>query len=250
MITSRIKAGFIKTVGLRLVSLRPMKIQHIFFDLDHTLWDFERNSALAFQKILPEAGVMIEFDNFIKHYAPINAKYWKLYREEKVSKANLRYGRLKETFDAIGHHVEDSVIDHLAEEYIHELPNFNHLFAGTIDILNYLHSSYELHIITNGFEEVQTLKMQKSGILGYFDKIITSESVGVKKPNPKVFRFALDRASAKPQHSMMIGDNLEADIQGALDVGMNAIHYNSENLEDIPENVISVTNLLEIKQYL
>lgn len=227
-----------------------MEIEHIFFDLDHTLWDFERNSALTFKKILPEADVMVNFDAFIETYIPINAQYWKLYREEKVSKADLRYLRLKETFDALSYEVSDEVIDHLSEEYIFQLPNFNYLFEGTIELLDYLKSKYHLHIITNGFEEVQTLKMKKSGILNYFDQLITSESVGVKKPNPKVFHFALEKANASPEYSIMIGDNLEADIQGALNVGMKVIHYNSENLKDIPQNIISVNNLLEIKQYL
>lgn len=227
-----------------------MKIEHIFFDLDHTLWDFERNSALTFQKILPEAGVTLEFDQFITSYIPINAKYWKLYRDEKVSKVDLRYSRLKETFDAIDLDVSDDVINHLSEEYITQLPNFNYLFDGTFEILDYLQEKYELHIITNGFEEVQTLKMETSGILHYFKEIITSESVGVKKPNSKVFHYALEKANTRPEISMMIGDNLEADIQGAMNVGMNVLHYNSENLEDIPQNIRSVGHLLEIKQYL
>jgi putative hydrolase of the HAD superfamily len=227
-----------------------MKIEHIFFDLDHTLWDFERNSALTFQKILPEADVFLEFDKFIENYIPINAKYWKLYRDEKVSKEDLRYARLKETFDAIDFEVQDETIHHLSEEYILQLPNFNYLFEGTFEILDYLQEKYQLHIITNGFQEVQTLKMRKSGILDYFQEIITSESVGVKKPNSRVFRHALEKANTHPEISMMIGDNLEADIEGALNVGMNAIHYNSENLVDIPQNIRSVRHLLEIKQYL
>ena len=127
---------------------------------------------------------------------------------------------------------------------------FNHLFEGTFELLDYLKDKYELHIITNGFEEVQTLKMSKSGILDYFNHVITSESVGVKKPNPKVFEFAMQEAKTQPGASLMIGDNLEADIQGALNVGMQVIHFNSENLPDIPQNIISVTNLLEIKRYL
>lgn len=239
-----------KSTEVRLVSLPSMKIDHVFFDLDHTLWDFEKNSALTFDKILPEAGVHLDFDAFLKTYVPINMKYWKLYREEKVSKENLRYGRLKETFDAINLEVSDAIINHLSEEYIHQLPNFNHLFEGTFELLDYLKEKYELHIITNGFQEVQSLKMSKSGILDYFNQVISSESVGVKKPNPRVFEFAMQEAKTKPTSSMMIGDNIEADIQGALNVGMNVIHFNSENLTDIPQNIISVTSLLEIKQYL
>ncbi|MEQ6124571.1 YjjG family noncanonical pyrimidine nucleotidase [Pseudotenacibaculum sp. MALMAid0570] len=227
-----------------------MRIEHVFFDLDHTLWDFEKNSALAFKKILPEAGVSLEFDNFMKAYSPINVGYWKLYREEKISKKNLRYSRLKDTFDALEYSIDDDLIYHLSEEYILQLPNFNHLFEGTTELLEYLKEKYALHIITNGFEEVQTIKMQKSGIIDYFKEIITSESVGVKKPNPRVFNYAIEKTNAVAANSMMIGDNLEADIQGAINCGMNVIHYNSENLDNIPQNVTSVNHLLEIKQYL
>ena len=227
-----------------------MEVTHIFFDLDHTLWDFEKNSALTFQKILPEADVDLVHEQFINTYIPINAKYWKLYREEKVSKAALRYARLKETFHALKYEISDEKINSLAKEYILQLPNFNHLFDGTLELLDYLKEKYTLHIITNGFEEVQTLKMKKSKIFHYFTEVITSESVGVKKPNPKVFLHAMKKAGSSPKESLMIGDNIEADIQGALATGMKAIHCNFENTGIIPNNITSIRHLLEIKQYI
>ena len=227
-----------------------MEVTHIFFDLDHTLWDFEKNSALTFQKIHPEADVDLVHEQFINTYIPINAKYWKLYREEKVSKAALRYARLKETFHALKYEISDEKINSLAKEYILQLPNFNHLFDGTLELLDYLKEKYTLHIITNGFEEVQTLKMKKSKIFHYFTEVITSESVGVKKPNPKVFLHAMKKAGSSPKESLMIGDNIEADIQGALATGMKAIHCNFENTGIIPNNITSIRHLLEIKQYI
>ena len=227
-----------------------MEVTHIFFDLDHTLWDFEKNSALTFQKILPEADVDLVHEQFINTYIPINAKYWKLYREEKVSKAALRYARLKETFHALKYEISDEKINSLAKEYILQLPNFNHLFDGTLELLDYLKEKYTLHIITNGFEEVQTLKMKKSKIFHYFTEVITSESVGVKKPNPKVFLHAMKKAGSSPKESLMIGDNIEADIQGALATGMKARHCNFENTGINPNNITSIRHLLEIKQYI
>ena len=227
-----------------------MEVTHIFFDLDHTLWDFEKNSALTFQKILPEADVDLVHEQFINTYIPINAKYWKLYREEKVSKAALRYARLKETFHVLKYEISDEKVNYLAKEYILQLPNFNHLFDGTLELLDYLKEKYTLHIITNGFEEVQTLKMKKSKIFHYFTEVITSESVGVKKPNPKVFLHAMRKAGSSPKESLMIGDNIEADIQGALATGMKAIHCNFENKGIIPNNITSIRHLLEIKQYI
>jgi len=150
-----------------------MNIKHIFFDLDHTLWDFETNSAHAFDFIFMDNRVEVDLNSFLKIYAPINHKYWKLYREEKVSKPVLRYNRLKETFDLLNYNISDDLINHLAIVYIDNLPNYNMLFEGTIEVLDYLSPKYEMHIITNGFEEVQTKKMEKSGIKKYFDKIIT-----------------------------------------------------------------------------
>ena len=159
-----------------------MKIEHIFFDLDHTLWDFEKNSKLTFKQMFIEQQINLNVDDFLKVYSPINFNYWKLYREEKVTKEALRYGRLKDTFDALSFEVSDALVDLLAHEYIRILPTYNHLFDGTIELLDYLFPNYQLHIITNGFEEVQNCKLEKSGIKKYFDKIITSEAVGVKKP--------------------------------------------------------------------
>ena len=131
-----------------------------------------------------------------------------------MSKADLRYARLKEAFNAVNLYVDDSMIHNLSEAYITHLSNFNHLFEGTFEILDYLQSKYMLHIITNGFEEIQEKKMRGSNIRNYFETITNSEMVGVKKPNPKIFNFALGLVQADPSESIMIGDSLEADIEG------------------------------------
>ncbi|OAD42987.1 YjjG family noncanonical pyrimidine nucleotidase [Polaribacter atrinae] len=225
-------------------------IEHVFFDLDHTLWDFEKNSDLAFQKVFNRNNITIELEVFLKIYKPVNFKYWKLFSEEKVTKSELRYGRLKDTFDVLNYTVSDDLIDEIAINYLEFLPDFNHLFDGTFEILDYLKEKYELHVITNGFDEVQHKKLKSSNIHHYFNKIITSESVGAKKPNPKVFNYALDLAKADKDNSIMIGDNLDADVQGALSVGMQAIYCNFENNTSINGEFISVNSLIEIKQYL
>ena len=225
-------------------------IQHVFFDLDHTLWDFEKNSDLTFQKIFKMNDLSVDLHSFLEVYRPLNFKFWKLYREEKVTKSELRYGRLKNTFDAIDFPISDTLIYLIADQYIEHLADFNHLFDGAIEILNYLNQKYTLHIITNGFEEIQTKKMINSKIYHYFEKVITSESVGVKKPNPKVFKHALEIANANIDQAIMIGDSIEADINGALGVGMKAIHCNFDT-SLVPNNLfMSVSSLLEIKKFI
>jgi putative hydrolase of the HAD superfamily len=230
--------------------MQMQNIQHVFFDLDHTLWDFEKNSDLTFQKIFKLNDLSVDLHSFLEVYRPLNFKFWKLYREEKVTKSELRYGRLKNTFDAIDFPISDTLIYLIADQYIEHLADFNHLFDGAIEILDYLNQKYTLHIITNGFEEIQTKKMINSKIYHYFEKVITSESVGVKKPNPKVFKHALEIANANIDQAIMIGDSIEADINGALGVGMKAIHCNFDT-SLVPNNLfISVSSLLEIKKFI
>ena len=212
-------------------------ITDVFFDLDHTLWDFEKNSALAFEKVLNKHAVNVDLKVFLFHYVPLNLKYWELYRHEKVTQEVLRYGRLKDTFDLLDYEIDDETIDLLSKEYIHYLPQFNHLFEGTIEVLEYLQPKYNLHIITNGFQEVQTGKMKNSGIDKYFQTITNSEMAGVKKPNPKIFEFALSNANVRKQNAIMVGDCLDADVNGALDFGIDAIHFNESQIE-IPSHKI------------
>jgi putative hydrolase of the HAD superfamily len=137
----------------------------------------------------------------------------------------------------------------MAEDYITLLPDNNHLFDGAIEILEYLNGKYQLHIITNGFANVQYKKIANSKIDTYFKTITNSEMAGVKKPNPIIYQHALDLAQAQKEHSIMIGDCLEADVQGALDFGIDALFFNP-NKENAPENIIAINHLLELKNYL
>lgn len=224
-------------------------IKHIFFDLDHTLWDFDKNSALTFEKLFDVHDLDVDTSNFLAVYEPINLNYWKLYRDEKIDKESLKYKRLKDTFDAVGFNISDGIINQLSTDYITYLATFNHLFDGTLDLLDYLHQNYELHIITNGFEEAQQRKMDNSKISHYFKTITNSESAGVKKPNPIIFNYALQMSNAKPSNSIMIGDNYEADILGALDVGLDVILFNYHNYKAEP-HIKQVTQLVDLKKYL
>jgi len=225
------------------------KISDVFFDLDHTLWDFEKNSALAFETILKKHGIQVDVAEFVAKYVPVNSRYWKLYQDDQVTQEQLRYGRLKDVFDAINYEVSDETIHLLAEEYIHYLPKYNHLFEGTIELLNYLKPKYKLHIITNGFNQIQFNKLKNSNIAHYFETVTNSENAGFKKPNPQIFHYALEISKSNKETSVMIGDNFEADIEGALNVGIDAIMFNEHNIE-IAEDIKQVNNLLALKNYL
>ena len=206
------------------------KIKHIFFDLDHTLWDFETNSNLTFQKIFKECQVDLSVEKFMVHYTPINHQYWKMYRENKIEQEELRYYRLKDTFQAVDIDASDELVNLLSERYILNLSNQTALLPYTKEILTYLKGKYELHIITNGFNQIQYKKLKNSAIDNYFKTVTTAEEVTYKKPHPKVFYHALNKAQADKKESLMIGDNLEADIIGAVQIGMQAIHLsNAEN---------------------
>ena len=224
-------------------------ITDIFFDLDHTLWDFDKNSNLTFIKIFKLNKLEIDIDVFLEAYHPINTNYWNLYRKNKISKEKLRFYRLADTFKKLKIEVGDSMIKKLSFDYIDYLSDFNHLIPGAIEILEYLENKYSMHIITNGFKEVQKKKLEKSTIAKYFKTITISEEVGYKKPSPIIFDYALKKANAINSNSLMIGDSYQVDILGAINVGVNAILFNYHNI-DPNDNIISVNNLSDLSSYL
>jgi YjjG family noncanonical pyrimidine nucleotidase len=220
----------------------------IFFDLDHTLWDFEKNSALAFEQVFKDLNMRIALSDFLRHYVPINNKYWKLFREEKVNQDELRYFRLKEVFDLLDYPISKDQIDYIAQLYLDTIPNYNYLYDGAIELLEYLKTKYNLHIITNGFEEVQERKLKNSDLANYFITVTNSERAGVKKPHPRIFEYALSLAQAQKESSIMIGDSLDADVEGAINVGLEAILFN-EFRDEVSHAIPQVTHLLELKNF-
>jgi putative hydrolase of the HAD superfamily len=224
-------------------------IEHIFFDLDHTLWDFDRNSALAFERVFKFRNIPLEVDSFLEVYMPVNFNYWERYRNDEVTKEALRYGRLKDSFELLKFEADSDLIDKIAVDYIEYLPDHNHLLDGSEEVLEYLQQHYLLHIITNGFGEVQHKKLLNSGIHKYFTTVTTSEEAGVKKPHKQIFEVALKKSSARPENSIMIGDNFEADCTGAENCGMRPIFFdyygNRENID-----IIHIKTLNELKAYL
>ena len=225
-------------------------IKHIFFDLDHTLWDFEKNSSLTFKFLLNKYNIDIDLKDFLKIYMPINFSLWNLYRDDKITKEYLRHNRLKSAFEKLNINIKSSVIDDISDDYVKHLPDNNFLLQDAIEVLDYLFQKYTLHIITNGFTEVQNTKIINSNLKKYLTCIIDSETVGVKKPHSKIFQYAYDisKATNKSQ-CLMIGDNYEADVMGAIKNGFKAIHLNSNN-ETLHENSIIINDLISLKEIL
>ena len=224
-------------------------ITDLFFDLDHTLWDFEKNSFLTFKKIFDKLNINLSVEDFIQEYRPINHLMWAKYRKNLISQEELRYVRLEKTFALMKYDIDSKKISDISDLYIKYLSTFPHLFPGTIDLLRNLHKRYNLHIITNGFKKIQDKKLKSSRILGFFKNIFTSEDIGYKKPHPLIFKKALESSSTSPHSALMIGDNLEVDILGSLNSGMQAIHFNSNN-EPLHDHCIIINDIDEILNFL
>lgn len=203
--------------------------QHIFFDLDRTLWDFETNShetlsELANKYKLSEKGVD-SIDEFIAGYILINERMWDEYRKGLIDKNTLRYDRFQE---ALGKYkiTDRNLTENIGNDYIAISPLKTTLFPNAIEVLQYLKKKYSLHIITNGFEEVQLIKIKNCGIEHFFDQVITSERAGFKKPDARIFQYSLNAVNAKSIDSLMIGDSLDADIIGARSAGIHQVYFN------------------------
>ena len=225
-------------------------IKHIFFDLDHTLWNFEKNSTLTFKFLLDKYNITIDLQKFLKVYMPINFSLWNLYRDDKITKEYLRHNRLKSTFEKLNIKIDSGLIDEISNDYVKHLPDNNFLLPNAIPVLDYLFQKYTLHIITNGFTDVQNTKISNSNLNKYFSCIIDSETVGVKKPHSKIFNYAYNISKAAYKNEcLMIGDNYQADVMGALNNGFKAIHLNSNN-ESYHENSIIITDLISLKEIL
>ena len=206
------------------------RYKHLFFDLDHTLWDFETNSKLTlhdlyFKHDLPSIGVP-DFETFFKRYTFHNKRLWERYTMGYIKQEELKWKRMWLTL--LDFKIANEPLSkQLAVEFLEHLPTKTALFPYTFEILDYLKDKgYQLHLITNGFEKVQHAKLERSGLKGYFQQIITSETSNNTKPNKDIFDYAFMKANADAEESIMIGDNLDADIQGGINAGMDTVFVN------------------------
>jgi putative hydrolase of the HAD superfamily len=196
------------------------------------LWDFDKNSHQALLDIYAELklGDRIQsFERFLKKYREINQRYWNLYRQNKVTKEQVRDGRFKDTLAFFNFENVQVIGNKMSELYISTSPFKTNLFPFTHEVLAKLKLKYKLHIITNGFIEVQHIKLRESNLAQYFDVVVCSEETGHKKPHKDVFNLAMQLAKTTPKESVMIGDSYEADVIGGLKAGMKAVWFNPEN---------------------
>ncbi|MEC7864068.1 MAG: YjjG family noncanonical pyrimidine nucleotidase [Bacteroidota bacterium] len=230
-----------------------MQYKHVFFDLDGTLWDFETNSHETLLELcttynLNEKGIF-DYEEFINTYKIHNEKLWALYNADKISQKNLRRERFQRTLADFG--IDDfKLSENIGENYIEVCPRKTTLFPYTFEVLDYLEEKYTLHIITNGFDKTQHIKLERSNLMPYFNQIITSEKTGFKKPNPLIFSHALDLAHATSTESIYIGDNLIVDILACQNSDIDGIYFNPKK-EKHNENVkFEISCLIQIMEIL
>jgi putative hydrolase of the HAD superfamily len=226
-----------------------MEGYHLFFDLDHTLWDFEKNSKSALKQIFKETELdqkIEKFSTFHGVYQNANKLLWQQYGRGKIDKELLRTKRFSDTLKYFK--IDDEkLVEKLSQSYLDVSPYQKNLFPGTIETLKNLENEgYALHIITNGFQEVQHIKIREAGLKSFFDVIVCSEEVGVTKPDSKVFLHSMEKAKAKKEKSVMIGDNYEADYLGGLNAGMKAIFFNHRGKHKVRKDDDVVENLSEL----
>ena len=225
------------------------KYKAIFFDLDHTLWDFEANSRTAISELFHTHNLnsfgIASSDDFIKIYKEVNTKMWDEYHRNLINKEHLRYGRFERALSHFGVQKRE-LTERLSTEYLDICPVKTILLPGAIKVLELLKQNHSLHIITNGFKEVQYLKIRNSGLMPYFDHIHISEEIGFKKPEPEIFNYACKQARAVSEECIMIGDNLETDIAGARNANVDHIFFNPEKIMHNADVNLEIAHLEEL----
>ncbi len=230
------------------------KYQHIFFDLDNTLWDFDRSSILAFDKIF-EIFTLINYGipsakDFHKTYFDHNNRLWDLYRKGIIDKDFLKIERFRLPLNDYGIADEKLATD-LGESYTDYAARLVALVPNTMEVLNYLkEKNYKIHLITNGFLEVQSIKMQASGLDKMIDSSFVSEVVGFKKPDHRIFHHAMKQVGGNIENSVMIGDDLSVDIIPAKEIGMTHIYFNRKKISHNEKLDYEIYDLIEIKEIL
>ncbi|TAM99682.1 MAG: noncanonical pyrimidine nucleotidase, YjjG family [Chitinophagaceae bacterium] len=231
-----------------------MPYKQIFFDLDHTLWDFETNSKETLEDMFYEFGLhekgIPDFTTFHQTYIIHNTKMWERFRKGYINRDELRWKRMWLTL--LDYKIaNDQLVEDISRRYLEALPTKTNLFPDTIEVLDYLtEKKYPLHLITNGFEKTQQQKITHSHIDHYFTYMITSEAAGSLKPNRGIFDYALQKAACRAKDALMIGDALDVDILGAQNAGIDQAYYAPEKPSDGIQPTFYISSLSELKRIL
>jgi len=234
-------------------SLAKEQLKCIFFDLDHTLWDYETNSRETLHELfithsLSERGVA-NFDKFHQEFKRVNSALWELYDTGRIGSEVIREERFKQILNAFNA-FDKKLSDDLSVEYLFECPKKNNLMPHAIETLQYLSKRYKLSIITNGFEEIQNTKLSSGNLHQYFDHIVTSQKAGHRKPAREIFDYTLSENGASHHEAVMIGDNLQTDIKGARDASISHVFYNPEKISHQDNVTLEIESLKELCSYL
>ena len=231
-----------------------MAYKDLFFDLDHTLWDFELNSKETMQELYSNHHIaalgITDFDAFFNIYTAHNHRLWDRYAKGFIKQEELRWKRIY--LSLLDFKIANEQLSKdMSLEFLQILPTKKKLFPHTIEILNYLkEKDYKMHLITNGFESVQMQKIKNADIAHYFTEVVTSETSNSLKPNKEIFEFALKTANATLSESIMIGDNETADIQGGINIGMDTVFVNHLNVAPTIPATYTITHLKELEELL
>jgi len=230
-----------------------MVYKHILFDLDHTLWDFERNSSETLYELY-EIYHLNQFnifnsDEFVQQFKKVNTILWEQYDRNDIDRMYIRTNRFKMVLTQLGLEEQDVPKD-ISKVYLDICPTKRNVIPDTFEVLDYLKGQYHMHIITNGFDDIQDTKLNSSNLRGYFDKIFTSEAVGFKKPSKEMFEKAVDLIGTQKKSCVMIGDNIETDIKGAINASLDVIFFNPEKINHELPVTHEITSLVELKTIL
>ena len=227
--------------------------QHLFFDLDHTLWDYDRNVTESLSELyqiysLQDLGIPT-FEKFVESFHEVNFQLWDWYNVGKIDKHNLRKERFPRIFAHAGGNSE-AIPAIFEEDFMHRTSSKSHVFPYSKEILTYLKEKYRIHVITNGFNESQAKKMISSGLDGFFELVVTSETTGFKKPDPRIFHHAMNKLSTHPEFCLMIGDNPASDILGAQRAQIDQVFFNPEGKSTELNPTFEIRHLRELEELL
>jgi putative hydrolase of the HAD superfamily len=233
--------------------INTKKYKCIFFDLDHTLWDYDTNSKETLFELyhshdLRSRGVHV-FDDFFSTFKVVNLNLWDLYDRGVITSDVIRKERFKQILGPFQAY-EDHLCERLTTEYLANCPKKCNLMPGAIETLEYLSSAYNLTIITNGFEEIQHMKLNAGNLSGYFDHVITSQKAGHRKPAREIFEYALKLNDIRRHEAIMIGDNPVTDIGGAKNASIDAVLFNPEKMTYDIEAHYEISNLGQLREFL